>query len=85
MANNQTTVPGVTPYLNRESPIKATELGVPDEITVIFKNGANTRYVYTAASCGKHNVRIMKSLALSGFGLASFIYHTVRFQYASRQ
>ena len=77
-------VPGITPYLNSYSPVKQTDLSLPDRIIVYFKSGKWTRYEYTDSSVGQHNVRLMKSFALSGFGLASFINRYVRLQYASK-
>lgn len=78
------TVPGIIPYLNSYSPVKATDISQADRIIVFFKSGKWTRYEYTESSVGKPFVRIMKSLALSGFGLASFIHHSAKYNYASK-
>jgi hypothetical protein len=54
-----------------------------DSITVKFKDGAV--YLYTNASAGVQNIERMKSLAVAGSGLNSFINTTVRKSYASKQ
>ena len=72
------------PYENRggDSGVAAYETG-PDFIRVQFNTGAI--YLYTHASCGKHNFETMKALAVSGRGLNAFIRSVVREGYARRE
>jgi hypothetical protein len=54
-----------------------------DAITVQFADGGI--YVYSYASAGRHNVEQMKTLALAGRGLCSFISRHVAHAYASKR
>lgn len=73
----------MTPYKNRggNSGIDSYETGA-DSITVQFKDGAV--YLYTAQSAGAANIEEMKSLAVAGHGLNSFISRNVRKRYAHK-
>lgn len=53
-----------------------------DSITVQFNSGAT--YFYTYQSAGSSNVEQMKSLAIMGKGLNSFISRIVKNKYASK-
>ena len=53
-----------------------------DSITVQFNDGAT--YLYNNQSTGKSNIDQMKSLALSGHGLNSFIGKVVKKGFASK-
>lgn len=53
-----------------------------DRITIQFRDGAV--YLYTYSSAGMPNIETMKSLALSGRGLNSFISRVVKKNYHSR-
>jgi len=67
--------------LSGQSGVAAYEVS-PDSIKVQFKDGHV--YLYTYASAGSGNVEHMKSLAITGSGLNSFINTTVRKSYASK-
>jgi len=54
----------------------------PDWIEVRFRGG--TRYLYTAASAGMHNIEQMQRLAEAGKGLATFISQHVHDAYARK-
>ncbi len=58
--------------LSGESNVIAFENG-SDYIIVQFANGKETFYKYTYASAGGNAVETMKSLALAGRGLNSYI------------
>ncbi|MBL7890375.1 MAG: hypothetical protein JNL24_12525 [Bacteroidia bacterium] len=53
-----------------------------DRISVQFKDGAI--YLYTYLSAGMSNIEKMKSLAISGIGLNSFISRVVKKNYQSK-
>lgn len=67
--------------LNGNSNIVSYEFD-SDSIDVMFRDGSVYRYTY--ASAGVHNVETMKSLALSGYGLNSYIMRYCRFGYESK-
>ena len=51
----------------------------PDAIDVQFRNGRWYRYSYRSA--GADNVETMKSLAIQGRGLCSYIHQHVKYNY----
>ena len=51
----------------------------PDAIDVLFRGGKWYRYSYKSAGC--HNVEAMKSLAVQGRGLCSYIHQHVKYNY----
>lgn len=53
-----------------------------ESITVQFRDGAT--YLYNNQSAGAENIEQMKSLAVSGQGLSSFISKVVKKGYASK-
>ena len=55
----------------------------PGSILVRFNDG--WEYLYTGISAGMQNIAQMKSLALNGQGLNSFINRVVRNKYASKR
>lgn len=67
--------------LNGDSNVNAYEISI-DQIDVQFGDGSV--YRYTRTSCGSANLERMKSLAIAGRGLNSFINTTVRKMYASK-
>jgi hypothetical protein len=74
---------GMTLYKNLggNSSVHAYELGV-DSITVQFSD--NSVYLYTCQSAGSDNIEKMKTLAIAGQGLNSFIMRYVRKAYSAR-
>lgn len=58
--------------LNGNSNVKAFSIG-DDYIVVEFNSGQWTVYTYTYASAGSADIEQMKSLAVQGSGLNSFI------------
>lgn len=50
-----------------------------DSIAVKFRN--NSVYIYSYQSAGRINVERMKTLAISGHGLNSFIMRYVKYKY----
>jgi len=71
------------PYRNRggNSGIRSYEIG-DDFIIVQFNEGG--KYLYNYESTESSNVETMKSLAIRGQGLNSFISTNVREHYASK-
>lgn len=67
--------------LSGNSGVSTYETG-PDYIIVGFNSGMT--YEYTYASAGAGNVETMKSLALAGSGLCSFIQRNVKRAYARK-
>lgn len=67
--------------LGGDSGINSYEIGA-DSITVRFKDG--WFYLYTVQSAGSANIAEMKSLAISGHGLNSFIKRRVNKRYARK-
>lgn len=67
--------------LGGDSGVSAYEIG-PDSIIVQFNNGSI--YSYTYQSAGRENIEQMKSLAIAGQGLNSFIMRNVRKAYAAK-
>jgi hypothetical protein len=67
--------------LGGHSSVQAFELG-QDSITVEFNDGA--AYVYNCASTGTTHIDQMKSLALAGHGLNSYIMRCVMKAHAAR-
>ena len=67
--------------LSGQSGVSSYEIG-NDSIKVRFKDGHV--YLYNNASAGRTNIEHMKSLAIAGRGLNSFINTTVRKNYASK-
>jgi hypothetical protein len=65
-----------------DSGVVAYETG-PDYIRMTFKHGGT--YVYDYASSGKFEVELMKGLADSGDGVATFISKFVKARYARRE
>ena len=65
--------------INGHSGVLAYELG-PDFIRVQFTGGVV--YLYTNKVTGRRNVDYMKSLAVRGRGLSTFISTTVKDRYA---
>ena len=63
------------------SSVQAFELG-QDSITVEFNDGAT--YLYNHASAGTTHIDRMKSLALAGYGLNSYIIQCVLRAHAAR-
>ncbi len=70
-------------YLNLggNSGIRAYEIGI-DSIKVMFTTGAV--YLYNYASTGIDRVERMKSLAMRGVGLNSYIGRVIRKSFAAR-
>ena len=68
--------------LSGSSGIKAYACG-EDFIKVQFDDG--TIYRYTYASAGRHHVEQMKTLALAGAGLSTFISQHVQTAYESKK
>ena len=64
-----------------QSGVYAYEIG-GDNIHVKFKD--DSTYVYTYASAGSSNIEQMKSLAINGSGLNSFINSYVKHKYADK-
>ena len=54
----------------------------PESITVKFYDGGI--YLYTYQSAGKDNIEYMKTLAIAGRGLNSFISRIVKKMYARK-
>ena len=67
--------------LNGDSGVSAYEIG-GDFIKVEFKDGS--LYLYNYEKTDQQNVEYMKTLAISGSGLNSFISRTVRKAYAAK-
>ena len=67
--------------LGGDSGVVAYEIG-DDSITVQFHDG--WKYLYTNQSTGVNDVAQMKSLAISGQGLNSFISRIIRKRFASK-
>ncbi len=67
--------------LGGDSGVAAYEIG-DNSITVQFSTGAV--YLYTDRSAGTENIEKMKSLALGGEGLNSYINRNVRKGYESK-
>lgn len=67
--------------LSGQSGVVAYEIG-SDSIKVQFKDGHV--YLYNYASTGSQNVEHMKSLAIAGSGLNSFISRVVKKNFASK-
>ena len=64
-----------------KSGVSAYEIGA-ESITVQFTSGAV--YLYTYKSAGSSNIEEMKSLAVAGQGLNSFISRNVRKGYETK-
>jgi len=67
--------------LGGDSGVSAYEIGV-ESITVQFSDGS--LYLYTYKSAGRNNIEKMKSLALAGEGLNSYIMKNVKNSYESK-
>ncbi len=67
--------------LGGNSGVSAYEIS-DESITVQFSSGAV--YLYTYNSAGSSNIKKMKSLAVAGKGLNSFIMRNVRDGYESK-
>ena len=67
--------------LGGNSGVSAYEIGA-ESITVQFTSGAV--YLYTYKSAGNSNIETMKSLAVTGKGLNSFIMRNVKEGYESK-
>lgn len=67
--------------LGGDSNVAAYEIG-SDSIKVQFRD--DTLYTYTYQSAGQSNIEQMKSLAIAGQGLNSFINRVVKKSYASK-
>jgi hypothetical protein len=67
--------------LGGNSAVVAYEIG-NDSIKVQFNDGS--LYLYNYASAGSSNIEQMKSLAIAGSGLNSFIGRVVKKGYASK-
>lgn len=67
--------------LGGDSNVVAYEIG-SDSIKVRFGDGSI--YTYTYQSAGQSNIEQMKTLAIAGHGLNSFINRVVRKRYASK-
>lgn len=67
--------------LGRNSGVSSYEIG-DDYIIVEFSDGA--RYLYNYNRTGSSNIETMKSLAISGRGLNSFISRNVRKRFAEK-
>lgn len=68
--------------LSGDSGVAAYEI-TNDSIKVGFKDGCV--YLYTYQSAGSANIERMKSLAISGQGLNSFIIKSVKNRFASKR
>ncbi len=73
----------MTLYQNagRDSGIRSYQIG-PTSIIITFSNNAS--YEYTYQSAGGNNIETMKSLAIQGEGLNSFINNNVKFKYSRK-
>ncbi len=68
-------------YANRGGNSNVLGFEISDNsITVWFKGTARS-YTYSYVSAGSHNVERMKTLALNGSGLNSYINRNVKFNY----
>jgi hypothetical protein len=67
---------------NGNSGVIAYEIG-QDFIRVLFSD--DSIYRYTKVSAGAGNIEHMKSLAINGIGLNSYINTTVRMLYARKE
>ncbi len=67
--------------LSGNSAVTAYEIG-DDSITVKFKDGSI--YLYDNNKTGKSNIKMMKSLAVAGRGLSTFIDRSVKKAYAKK-
>lgn len=67
--------------LNRDSGIHTFEIG-SDFMVIEFKGGSTYLYTYQTASRG--NIEQMKTLAIGGKGLGTFINKYVREKYTKR-
>ena len=63
--------------LGGDSNVQAYEFG-PDSITVKFKSGINQFYLYDNNRPGAYHIEQMKSLAIAGQGLNSYIGKNLR-------
>jgi hypothetical protein len=68
-------------YTSPDSSIVSYDCG-PDWIDVRFRSG--TRYKYTAASAGQHNIEEMQRLAERGKGLSAYITQHVHDAYSRK-
>ncbi len=68
--------------LSGDSGVIAYEIG-NDSISIQFVDGCV--YLYTYQSAGRDNIEHMKSLAIAGQGLSSFISQAVKKQFASKK
>lgn len=67
--------------LGGDSNVAAYEIG-SDSIKVQFRDGS--LYTYTYQSAGQSNIEQMKTLAIAGQGLNSFINRVVKKNYATK-
>ena len=67
--------------LNGQSGVKSYETG-SDFIIIEFRN--DSRYLYTYESAGSKDIELMKSHAILGYGLNTFINKYVKDKYARR-
>ncbi len=67
--------------LSGDSGVSAYQIG-SDSIWVEFTSGSLYEYTYSSAGAG--NIETMKSLAIAGCGLCSFIQRNVRENYARK-
>lgn len=63
--------------LGGDSNVRAFEID-GDSITVEFMSGANRFYLYNNSAPGPHHVANLKSLAIAGQGLNSYIGKNLR-------
>lgn len=73
----------MTRYIDRDdhSGILRYELG-DDYIKIEFQN--NSIYLYSYSSSGENYIETMKELAISGYGLNSYINKYVKLSYESK-
>lgn len=75
----------MTPYrnLNGNSSVVSYEIA-EDSIHVVFGSGTHRNYLYNHTTPGKAIVDRMKALAVQGAGLNSYIYTTVKRNFAKK-
>ncbi len=71
------------PNLSGESNIVSYEIA-EDSIHVVFKSGTHRNYIYNHVRPGRAMVERMKTLAVQGRGLNSYISTTVQHNFAGK-
>lgn len=77
-------MPAFEPYRNLSGESGVTAYAIaPDAIHVRFVHDDHT-YIYNYAEPGREDVERMKTLALAGRGLATYISRNVKSRYAAK-